>query len=239
MKHRFLAIGVLYLGFPFGGMGAAIATAFQLRTTLHWRLVFWLMTVINGLAALSWFLFYHPPTFHMKQKESRIHLIKNFDYVGTFLFIAGFVLFLTGLKWGGSTYAWNSTAVISTMVIGAVCLIILAFWEIYTPLKEPLIPIYLFRDRGWVASNLLLAIGASVYYATGLVWPQMVSAVYSASHHSNPMWAGYTSSLVGIFIAVGEMAGGLLAQKIGKVKYQCIFFVAVGSACLIGIFIIP
>jgi len=170
----------------------------------------------------------------MKQKQSRIHLIKHFDYVGTFLFIAGFVLFLTGLKWGGSTYAWNSAAVISTIVIGAVCLIILAFWEIYAPLKEPLIPMYLFGNRGWVASNLLLAIGASVYYATGLVWPQLVSAVYSASHSGDPMWAGYTSSLVGIFIAVGEMFGGLLAQKIGKVKYQCIFFVAVGSACLIA-----
>jgi MFS family permease len=102
MKYRFFAVGILYIGnIPVGGFGAAIAYAFQLYTAQHWRWVFWLTVITNGLAATCWFLFYTPPTFHMKHaNETRMHLIKNFDYVGTFLFVAGFVLFLLGLSWG-------------------------------------------------------------------------------------------------------------------------------------------
>jgi predicted MFS family arabinose efflux permease len=115
------------------------------------------------------------------------------------------------------------------MVIGGVCLIALVLWEIYVPLKEPLIPVHLFKNRGWVVANLLLAVGASVYYAGALLWPQMVSVIYSKG---DMMWAGWISSLVGISIAMGELTGGLVAERIGKVKYQCMFMVTAGSICL-------
>lgn len=163
--------------------------------------------------------------------DTRTQLIKNFDYVGTFLFIAGFVLFLMGLSWGGAAYAWKSAPVISTLIIGGVCLIALAFYEIYAPLKEPLIPVHLFKNRGWVVANLLLAFGASVYYAGALLWPSMVAGIYSTD---SEMRTGWLSSLVGISIALGELTGGLCAERIGRVKYQCIFFVTVGSICLAG-----
>lgn len=231
MKYRFFAVGLLFIGnIPVGGFGAAIAAAFQLHTSQHWRWVFWLTVVTNGVAAACWFLFYTPPNFHMKHaNKTRMDLVKNFDYIGTFFFISGFVLFLLGLSWGGSTYPWASAEVISTMVVGGVCLIALVFWEIYAPLKEPLIPMHLFKNRGWVAANLLLAVGASVYYAGALLWPQMVSLIYSKG---DVMWAGWISSLVGISIAMGEMTGGLVAERIGKVKYQCMFMVTTGSICL-------
>lgn len=62
-------------------------------------------------------------------------------------------------------------------VIGILLIFALALYEIFVPLKEPLIPVHLFKNKGWVAANLLLGFGASVYYATGLVWPEMVAAV--------------------------------------------------------------
>lgn len=234
MKYRFLAIGFLYIGnIPVGGFGAAIAYAFQLHTGEHWRWVFYLTVITNGVAALCWFLFYHPPNFVMKNANAtRVHLIKHFDYLGTFLFIAGFILFLLGLSWGGSVYPWKSAKVIATMVIGVLLIVGLAFYEIFAPLKEPLIPVHLFKNGGWVAANLLLGFGASTYYATAIVWPQMVSSVYSQGHF--PMWAGWISSLVGISIAMGEMAGGMFAEKLGKVKFQCLFFITAGSVCLAG-----
>jgi DNA mismatch repair protein MutH len=50
--------------------------------------------------------------------------------------------------------------VISTLVTGIVCLIIFTLWEIYAPLKEPVVPMHLFKNIGWVASILLLSLGA-------------------------------------------------------------------------------
>jgi predicted MFS family arabinose efflux permease len=57
----------------------------------------------------------------------------------------------------------------------------------------------------------------------------MVSVIYSKG---DMMWAGWISFLVGISIAMGELTGGLVAERIGKVKYQCMFMVTAGSICL-------
>lgn len=46
--------------------------------------------------------------------------LKDFDYGGMVLFIAGLLLFLMGLSWGGSLYAWDSAHVIASLIIGFV-----------------------------------------------------------------------------------------------------------------------
>ena len=85
---------------------------------------------------------------------------KDFDFIGCILFTAGLLLFVMGLSWGGSLYAWKSSHVIATIVVGSLCLIAFFLWEIYMPLKEPLLPMHLFKNTAWVASCLLLALGA-------------------------------------------------------------------------------
>ena len=62
-------------------------------------------------------------------------------------------------------YAWNSAHVISTLVVGVVALIAFVLWEVFMDLKEPLVPVYVFNNRGWVCSTLISGIGASMYYA--------------------------------------------------------------------------
>lgn len=54
--------------------------------------------------------------------------IKEFDYVGLVMFVAGSVLFLLGLSWGGELYSWDSVNVIATLVIGAVTIIAFVCW---------------------------------------------------------------------------------------------------------------
>ena len=135
-----------------------------------------------------------------------------------------------GLSWGGdSLYPWSSARTIATIVIGFFCLVGLFLYESLAPLKEPLIPMHLFRNRGWVASVLLLSLGASVYYSQAIVWPQMTSTVYA---HGRAMWAGWVGSLVGLGITIGEMIGGALAEKLGKTKFQCICAITTGTVLL-------
>ena len=45
------------------------------------------------------------------------------DYGGIVLFSGGLILFLLGLSWGGGLYAWGSSHVIATLVVGIVTLI--------------------------------------------------------------------------------------------------------------------
>lgn len=56
------------------------------------------------------------------------------------------------------------------------CLFVL--WEIYVPLREPLIPMHLFRSGKWVSSVVLLGLGAGVYYAFAIILPIQALVLY-------------------------------------------------------------
>lgn len=91
MKYRF--IGNAYANtwcIPFSGLAPVVANSLVNRAS--WRWCYYLMIVFNGLSMILYILFYHPPTFEMKQSRSeRIKLMRNFDYLGLFLFVAGVV----------------------------------------------------------------------------------------------------------------------------------------------------
>jgi hypothetical protein len=88
-------------------------------------------------------------------------------------------LFILGLNWGGVTYPWKSGAVISTIVIGFLCIVALFVYESKAKLVEPLIPMHIVKNRDWLFSALMLSVGASIYHSMAIVWPQMAVAVFS------------------------------------------------------------
>jgi hypothetical protein len=119
------------------------------------------MIIINFVSGVLFFFFYFPPTFHDKFKDrSKMQQLKDFDYVGTALFLGGLIIFILGLNWGGGVYPWKSAHVIAPIIVGFFTLVVFAFWEIYADLKEPLLPIHLFKNVGWTVSCILLGLGA-------------------------------------------------------------------------------
>lgn len=58
------------------------------------------MIIINFCSGVLFFFFYFPPRFEMKFKD-RTHLqqLKDFDYIGTALFVGGFLIVLMGFSW--------------------------------------------------------------------------------------------------------------------------------------------
>ncbi|KAK4249349.1 hypothetical protein C7999DRAFT_12809 [Corynascus novoguineensis] len=51
------------------------------------------------------------------------------DYGGQALFLFGFGLLILGFTWAGGTYAWNSTPVVATLVVGGVLSVAWALYE--------------------------------------------------------------------------------------------------------------
>ncbi|KAF2403745.1 MFS general substrate transporter [Trichodelitschia bisporula] len=234
MKYRYYGNSAIYVFSIAGsGFGPAISMAFVAHyPNLGWRGVYWLLLAINGAALACWALFYFPPTFHDKHKrdiDSKMYWIKHFDYVGVFLYASGFIVFLLGLSWGGALYAWNSAAVISSLVIGFFILVLFVLWEIYAPLKEPLVPMHLFKSGRWVAAVILLGLGAGVYYAFSIIWPAQVTVLYG---DGDLMKIGFYSVIVGLPIIAGQIISGLVTTKIGKQKYQCMAAFVFGGTFL-------
>lgn len=56
-----------------------------------------------------------------------------------------------GSELGGTIYAWNSAATVSSIVIGAVLLIALFVYEAYADLPYPAIPVQFFANRGFIS----------------------------------------------------------------------------------------
>lgn len=108
-------------------------------------------------------------------------------------------------------------------------MIIFALWECFAPLKEPLLPVHLFRHFTWVSSCINLGIGAAIYYSMAIIWPQIVGGVYA---DPTTMYAGYLNCIPGALIVVGMVLGGLLAEPIGKQKFQVIVAFACGGALI-------
>lgn len=233
MKWRFLGNAYLYIyAIPFSALAPIIAQSFASNTAAGWRWCFYIMIILNGLSFTSYLIFYHPPTFDkLNARRSRAATMKNFDYIGTLLFTGGMIVFLLGLSWGGNLHPWSSPAVIAPIVIGAITLVAFGLYEAYIPLEEPLVPMHLFRNKGWTASTLLLSIGASVYYAFSIVWPQMAATVYGASGTH----LGWLSCIVPGTICLGQIVGGMLAKWIGHTKYQTMFVITVGGILLAGV----
>ena len=136
-----------FFAIPFAGFGPAVSKAFILNTAAGWRWSSYIMIIINFASGACFFFFYFPPTFQEKFKDrSKWQQIKEFDYIGTLLFLGGFILFLLGLSWGRSVYPWKSAHVIAIMVIGGLTLVIFTLWECYADLKEPLLHMQLFKN---------------------------------------------------------------------------------------------
>lgn len=129
-KQRYFMIGLINIfTVPVAAFGPLIARAFILNTTAGWRWNYYFATIINGIATILWFTCYFPPDFGiLHSSRTRWQQIKKIDYVGMFLFSSGFLLFLLGLSWGGSSYAWKSVQVLATIIIGGVTLVIFVLY---------------------------------------------------------------------------------------------------------------
>lgn len=233
MKLRFAANAVMYIFvIPFSGLGPIVSKALILNTAATWRWCYYLMIILNVLSGLLFALFYFPPTFHEKFRDRHpLQQVKELDFVGMFLFVAGLLVFMLGLSWGGQAYPWKSANVIATMVVGGVTLVAFALWEIYADLKEPLLPMHLFKNFAWVVSCLLLGLGASIFYAMAVIWPSMVAVLYTDDGGAS-MYAGWLSCVPSAMINLGQIFAGFLAEPIGKTKIQCMVVLTLGGAFL-------
>lgn len=98
--------------------------------------------------------------------KSKLKQLKTLDWLGIFLFSTGLVVFLIGMNWGGSVYPWKSGQVLGAMIGGFLTLVAFCFWEAYSGLEYPLIPMHLFKNIQYDANVACASLAAVVYYAS-------------------------------------------------------------------------
>jgi MFS family permease len=146
-RYRHATIGIFDAGSIIAQMMPLIAWVI-IKNTHNWRIAYYIMIAFQTINLVMLFFFYHPPSFAEKQAEhgkTKRQLVRDFDWLGLFLFIAGCTLFIVGVSWGGSMYPWTSATTLAPLIIGFMTLVGLGFYQAYGNLKEPLFPKRLFR----------------------------------------------------------------------------------------------
>lgn len=147
--------------------------------------------------------------------------LAKIDYLGTALVLAGTVLLLLGLNWGGQQYSWDSPHVLVTLILGCVIFVVFAFVEARFA-ALPLVPMRLFKVPTVCSVLVQTLCSGGIFYLLLFFVPQFTQVV-----------KGYTGVKAGVTLiplmalqAVTSTVAGVAVSKTGK--YKAIIVVGFG-----------
>ncbi|KAL2758524.1 hypothetical protein ACRALDRAFT_1075086 [Sodiomyces alcalophilus JCM 7366] len=211
-----------------------MVTAYLTYSPLGWRACYWHMFAFECTATVALFFWYKPPKFRTLHGDgkSKLQLLGELDYVGLLLFTASCVLLLMALNWGGRDYAWNSAAVISSIVLSAVLLAALIAWEAYYPLKHPILPPKMFsQSPQFCAITAVVFIGGMLYYSSNILWPRQASLLFAPA--DDPILRGVYSNIFAFGTIAASSIVLTLVVHLGWERWQMVAYLAIQTA-LIG-----
>ncbi|KIW17684.1 hypothetical protein PV08_04879 [Exophiala spinifera] len=219
-KHRFLYNSFTVLVFaPISAISPGIGESFLCRSAAGWRAVYYLLAAVTATAQVLFLFCYHPPKFNqLHTRHSKMHFIKSFDYVGLLLFCAGGVLFLMGVSWPEISLAWHSAKVIATLTVGGVTFITFVLWEYYADPAVPVFPLKLFKSRNFVCILFCSAMGAMLFYALSITYPEETVLLYRQPENKS----GWYASSMTAGVLAGQCTAGLTIKLFGHIRWQVI-----------------
>ncbi|KAI9370659.1 fungal trichothecene efflux pump [Aspergillus egyptiacus] len=164
-----------------------------------WRHVGTFCAVWNGLGLVITALFYFPPPRVNSEGLSRLEIIRRVDYLGGFLSIAGLILFMAGMQWGGYQYDWDSAHVLVPLILGLVLLVAFGLWEAYGA-EYPIVPSRLKQEPRTLGLTLVITfISGANFFSVLMFWPTQAHNVYG----HDPVDLGIRSLPIGFGIMFG------------------------------------
>ncbi|MEU1836023.1 MDR family MFS transporter [Micromonospora chersina] len=182
----------------------------------NWR---WIFYINVPLAILAIVVCYH--VMRLVPFQRREHSV---DWVGAGLLVAGVSCLLLALSWGGNEYAWGSGVIIGLFVAGAVLGALFLIQE--ARVKEPILPLRLFRSATFALANSAGFVLGLVMFGSIIFIPLYLQIVKGASPTRSgllmlPMMAG---------IIFTSIITGRAMSRIGRYKW----FPVAGAAVLVA-----
>ncbi|KAL9079021.1 MAG: hypothetical protein Q9157_002078 [Trypethelium eluteriae] len=175
--------------------------------------------------------------FMLIRKRVHNHAWHRVDFIGAFLLLSASVLLVFVLEEAGARFAWDSAAMISSLVCACICWILFPLWEHYVDrpqsTQEPVFPIRLLKDR-MISGMMLYAFFTGFPFMVVIVnLPQRFQAINAVS----PLLAGvYLMPL----LLCSPLASGLSGYLVSNLKIPPFYLIVAGSilqlvgVCLLG-----
>lgn len=170
---------------------------------IDWHWLFWIFLPLGVVAFIMILMLF--PKVDRKRGQS-------IDYLGSLFLTTTIVPLLLAFSWAGTEYEWGSPQIIG-LIVGSVLSAII-FIYIETIVKEPVLPLHLFKNSVVTISNLIGFImnfglmGAMIYISF------YVQGVLGIA----PTYAGYVTLPMSICMVVTSAITGQLIAKSGKYK---------------------
>ncbi|WP_270579247.1 multidrug efflux MFS transporter MdtP [Bacillus subtilis] len=174
--------------------------------SLNWKWVFYINLPVGIIAVI-----FIARGLQGRQQTGPI----NFDIAGIFTMIVGVVSLLLALSFGGKDYAWDSWQILGLFALALIGIV--SFIIVESKAKEPILPMYLFKNRTFTFLNLIgffMSIG--MFGAITFVPFFMQGIVGVSASESGTIMTPMMISMI-----ITSIIGGQLVYKIG-IKSQII-----------------
>ena len=174
-----------------------------LTDTLSWRWTFYANLPL-GILALFLIISKMPKLAHRMQGK--------IDYWGAALILATTIPLLLALTWGGTTYAWNSSTIISLFAGSLVSLIAFLLVERRTP--DAIIPLTLFNVPMFSIGNLASFVMGMAFFGVVMFLPLYMQMVLGVS----PTASGTSMLPLMLGLMLSSITAGNIVARTGKYK---------------------
>ena len=132
-----------------------------------------------------------------------------FDLTGTLALAGGLICFIIGTRLGREI-GWDQWTVLTMLVVMPVLLT--SFWLIERRAEWPVLPLHLFRNRGFVVSGVTVGLVFLSSFVVWFIFPFFVPDIMGRGPESLGVMLG-TASLCGVGFS---LLGGWLSDRIGS-----------------------
>lgn len=162
----------------------------------------------NFITLIILAVFYRPPPPVNAKGLSRKEILAQIDFLGMIIGLAGFVVFLMGLLWGGTSYPWSSKHVTVSLGVGAGVIVIFVLWEVFGA-RYPLFSRRLVHVKRtfWCIMFVIFAAGVN-YVPLAIFWPIESISVFDSGH----VRTGINTVPVGVMILAGAILSAILCN---------------------------
>jgi len=164
-----------------------------------WRWIGLLCGVWAAIGTIMTAIFYFPPPRVNSSGLTKKEMIGQIDFVGGFLSVAGMILFMAGMQWGGYQYKWGSAHVLVPLILGVALLVGFAVWEAKFA-KFPMFPRRLMQAPRILLLTLVITfISGANFFSILMFWPTQAFNVYG----HDPVGVGIRGIPIGFSILAG------------------------------------
>ena len=147
----------------------------------------------------------------------------NLDWAGALVFVAAMIPLLVGLT-NSQSSGWTSPQVGGLLVLAAVLIPVFLFIE--TRVREPIVPLDLFRDRTYAGSILATFFAAFGFFSATIFLPRF----YQVVRGDSATVSGYELFPLLLGVIIASVVSGQIVARTGKYKT-----LLVGSIALVCI----